>query len=83
MAHQTNVVSAQVLGESGAPSLPENPGYTEEDRAWINTLPMTQYLDRWRRAADNKIILGTAGKETAEQDLSTLSYGNTEDTGLG
>ena len=57
MALQTNIFFAHALVDPGAPNLPETPAYTEDDVPWVNTLPMTQYLDGWWRAAVTIIIL--------------------------
>ena len=45
------------LPEPGSPVLPALPNYSPRDLDWIKSLPMTQQLAGWWRAADSSLIL--------------------------
>ena len=50
-------VLTTTLPDSGAPTLPDTPNYTDADLHWIKRLPIIQCLHGWWRAIDSSIIL--------------------------
>ena len=57
-AAQGTVIEATLqLPDPGSPVLPALPNYSPRDLDWIKSLPMTQQLAGWWRAADSSLIL--------------------------
>ena len=57
-AAQGTVIEATLqLPDPGSPVLPALPNYSPRDLDWIKSLPMTQQLARWWKAADSSLIL--------------------------
>ena len=57
-AAQGTVIEATLqLPDPRSPVLPALPNYSPRDLDWIKSLPMTQQLARWWKAADSSLIL--------------------------